>query len=886
MTPAPLLETKIKIPRRRRNVVPRSRLDHRVDRDALPAVVLVSAPAGFGKTTLLTEWLADKQGVAWLSLDRRDSDPAVFWPYVIGALRKVAPDVGADALVTLQATSMSRDAAVTSLTNDIADLERDVVLVLDDYHVIESLDVHESMLLLLEHLPAQLHLVVASRADPPWPLAGLRAGGELVEVRASDLRFTAEEATTYLNDSMGLHLTSADIHVLEARTEGWIAALQLAALSLHDRDDPAAFIGQFAGDDRFVVDYLVDEVLDRQDDDVRDFLLETSVLSRLSTELCASVTGRRDAKAILDRIDRANLFLVALDDRRHWYRYHHLFGDVLRSRLAEEHPERVAELHRRASDWFDVAGDRPEALRHALAAGDVARAAELIELGIPDLRQARQDATQQEWLDSLPEDVFGTRPVLNLARVGARMVVGDTEGVEALLDEIEAWLDPQRSKSGPIVHDHGEFARLPTQVAMYRAGTALLHGDLPGAIAHGEHAAEVSAPDDHLGRGAASALIGLATWAGGDLALAARQYANSIAEFHHARHYADILGCSLGLADMQSGQGLLGEAEATLRAALDVAAAHAPLRGTADMHVGLAEIHLERNELDAATEQLKASLDVGEHLALAQHPYRWRVVDARLRAIDGDHASALALLREAAVLYDTDYSPRARPVTATIARLQLSSGDIRAARRWADEAAVSTADELTYLREYEHLTLARLLLATSRATEAIPFLEQLHAAAEESGRASSAIEAQILLALARASAGDVSSAVLTLADALGHAEEERLVRVFLDAGAPMTSLLETAVAHDRSAMQAAALLAAGARRGARAGRTPPRLVDELSGRELDVLRLLRTELSGPEIAAELIVSLNTVRTHTKAIFSKLGVNSRRAAIRRADELGL
>lgn len=886
MTPAPLLETKIRVPRRRRNVVARSRLDHRVDLAALPAVVLVSAPAGFGKTTLVTGWLADRPGVAWLSLDHRDRDPAVFWAYVIGALRKVAPEVGADALATLQATPTALDAVVTSLANDLADLPRDVVLVLDDFHVIESLDVHESMLLLLEHLPAQLHLVVATRADPGWPLAGLRASGELVEVRAADLRFTAEEATTYLNDAMGLQLTSADVDVLEARTEGWIAALQLAALSLQDRDDPAAFIEQFAGEDRFVVDYLADEVLDRQEDDVRDFLLETSVLGRLSAELCAAVTGRPDAGAVLDRIDRANLFLVALDDHRRWYRYHHLFGDVLRSRLADERPERLAELHRRASDWFDAAGDRTEGVRHALAAGDVDRAAELIELGIPDLRQARRDATQQEWLGSLPEEAFRTRPVLNVARIGARMVVGDTEGVAALLDEIDAWLDPERSNEGLVVHHRGEFARLPAQVAMYRAGVALLHGDLTGAIAHAERAGEVSAPDDHLGRGAAGALLGLARWARGDLAFAAQQYTVAIAEFHRAGHYADLLGCSLGLADMQSGQGLLAEAEETLRAGLDVAAAHAPLRGTADMHVGLAEIHLERNELDAAAEHLEAGLAAGEHLALAQHPYRWRVVDARLRAIAGDHAAALALLRESAALYDTDYSPKARPVTATIARLQLSTGDLAAARRWAADVAVTTADDPTYLREYEHLTLARLLVATNRAADAIPFLERLRAAAAGCGRAGSAIEAELLLALAQAATGATATAVVTLADALVHAEQERFVRVFLDAGAAMNALLETAVAHDRAAKQAAALLAAAAADGLRSDRTPPGLVDALSNRELDVLRLLRSELSGPEIAAELVVSLNTVRTHTKAIFSKLGVNSRRAAVRRADELGL
>jgi LuxR family maltose regulon positive regulatory protein len=684
---------------------------------------------------------------------------------------------------------------------------------------------------------------------------------------------------------MGLDLTEADIEVLEARTEGWIAALQLVALSLQGRDDPSAFIESFAGDDRFVVDYLADEVLDRQADEVRSFLLETSILSRLSAELCAVVTGRNDAKAILQTLDRSNLFLVALDDRRRWYRYHHLFGEVLRSRLADEHPDRVAELHRRASSWFEVDGDWGEAIRHASAAGDHAKAAELIELGIPGLRQARQDATQQRWLDTLPEEVFANRPVLNLARVGARMVTGDTAGVAGLLDEIEAWLEPDRPTDDLIVHNHAEFARLPTQAAMYRAGVALLHGDLPGTITHGQRAASLSAPDDHLGRGAAAALIGLARWADGDLATAAKQYATAIREFHDAEYHADILGCSLGLADMQVGQGQLGAAEQTLRAGLDLAAAHAPLRGTADMHIGLAEIHLERNELDAVAEHLRASLDLGERLALAQHAHRWRVVDARLRAIHGDHATALQQLYDAAKLYDTDYSPKARPITATIARIQLAAGNVAAAAQWAIDTEVSSADRPSYLREYEHLTLARLLLASERAAEAVPLLERLLAAAETGNRRGSAVEAGMLLALARSAIGDTEPALTFLAGALRGAEPERFVRIFLDAGRPMITLLQAAVTSGPAAHQAAALLHAADPQGPMASMQQG-LVDELSGRELDVLRLLRSDLTGPQIAAELVVSLNTVRTHTKNIFIKLGVNSRRAAVRRAEELGL
>jgi LuxR family maltose regulon positive regulatory protein len=885
-TGVPLLESKLHVPRRRRGVVARARLEGRVAGREMPPVVLVSAPAGFGKTTLLTSWVealrAAGTRVAWVSLDHRDSDPAVFWSYVIAALAKAAPGAGDEASEALQTSPSALEAVVASLLNDLAVLDDDVVLVLDDYHVVESLELHESMRFLVEHLPQQVHVVVGCRADPPWPLSGLRARGELLEIRAADLRFTPQEAAAYLHDAMGLELAEADVEVLEDRTEGWIAALQLAALSLQGRDDPGAFIAEFAGDDRFVVDYLVDEVLDRQPAEVRRFLLETAVLHRLSGPLCAAVTGRSDAKSTLEALDRSNLFLVALDDRRQWYRYHHLFAEVLRARLADEAPDRLPELHHRASAWFEADGDQAEALRHALAAGDVDKAAELVELAIPGLRRARQEATQREWLDALPEEVFANRPVLSIARVGARMATGDTDGVAPLLDQAERLLDPDRAPSEVVVHDEDELPRLPTQVAMYRAALALLRGDLAAATEHGERAAALSAPDDHFGRGAAAALVGLARWADADLASGARQYAAAIDEFDAAQHYPDILGCSLGLADMQAGQGRLGEAERTLRSALEVDARHGPLRGAADMHVGLAEIHLERNELAAAAEHLRTSLELGERLALPQHAYRWRIVDARLRSIAGDHPGALAVIREAEARYNPDYFPPVRPAAATTPRLLLAAGDLDGALRWADAAGVAADDEPSYVREYEHLTLARVLLAAGRAGHAAPLLRRVLAAADAGGRAGNAAEAELLLAVAVDAEGDRAQALSHLAGALDRAEPEGFVRMFLDAGAPVVTLLGAAAPSDGRA--SALVVAAGAPAPARP--VPQGVVDELSARELEVLRLLRSELSGPEIAAELVVSLNTVRTHTKNIFMKLGVNSRRAAVRRAGELGL
>ena len=360
----PLLETKLHVPRRRRNLVARPRLSKRLSSGAESALTLVSAPAGFGKTTLLADWLAapaaNGRSTAWLSLDQRDNDPAVFWTYLVAALKTAAPGVGAGALSLLQSAQPPIEAVVATLLNDLSAISNDVVLVLDDYHVIEAREVQEGMAFLLEHLPPQLHLVIAGRADPALPLARLRGRGELVEIRAADLRFTPDEAAAYLNGVMGLALTAQDVAALEGRTEGWIAALQLAALSMQGRDDVAGFIAGFAGDDRYIVDYLAEEVLQRQPEHVRHFLLQTSILDRLSGPLCDAVTGQDGGKAKLAALEQGNLFLVPLDDRRQWYRYHQLFADVLQAHLLDEQPADVPELHRRASIWYEQNGERPK----------------------------------------------------------------------------------------------------------------------------------------------------------------------------------------------------------------------------------------------------------------------------------------------------------------------------------------------------------------------------------------------------------------------------------------------------------------------------------------------------------------------------------------------
>jgi LuxR family maltose regulon positive regulatory protein len=795
----------------------------------------------------------------------------------------VTPDLSEDTAALLQGRQAPLATVVATLINDLETASQDIVLVLDDYHVITAAEIHDAVTFLLAHLPPQLSLVIVTRADPPLPLASLRAEGALLEVRAADLRFTADEAAEYLNGAMELTLTTTDVGVLEARTEGWIAALQLAALSMQGRSDPASFISEFAGDDRFILDYLADEVLERQPARIRDFLLDTSILSRLTGPLCAAVTGQDDAKSILDELDRSNMFLVPLDDRRTWYRYHHLFGDVVRARLLAEQPDRLAELHRRASDWYAGNGDPHEAIAHALAGGDAERAAELIELAAPAMQRARHESQLLAWLQALPADIYLDRPVLAMALIGARMASGDTRDLDPLLEIVDSWLDRTDS---PIVFDHAACGRLPAMAAVHRAGLALLAGDTDATIEHAQRVLELAGADDHLQRGAAMALIGLAHWRRGNLDEGRTCYTESVTYFETGGYLSDVMGCSLALADIQVTQGRLSDAQHTFESALRHTVDHPGLRGAADMHVGLSLLAIEHDDLDIAAEHLRASAELGEHTGLPQHPYRSRVAMARLHEAHGDLDKALELLTQAEALYNTDYSPNVRPVSASKARIEVKRGDLDAGARWAHEQGLSAHDGLSYIHEFEHITLAGMLL-TRRSADAVEqaagLLHRLLTAATDGHRDGSAIEILVLLALAQSQAGDDATATTTLTKALALAEPQRYVRSFLDIDPALTNLLRPiAGAGDAHATR---ILAAGRTAPSRP-RSRSNDPDELSDRELDVLRLLRSDLSGPEVARELHVSLNTLRTHTKHIYTKLGATNRREAVTRATELGL
>jgi LuxR family maltose regulon positive regulatory protein len=902
----PLLETKIRLPRRRPGMVARPRLREHLRGADQAALTLVSAPAGFGKTTLLTEWLtaapADGRAAAWVSLDQRDNDPALFWTYLVAALNRAAPEIGGDALVLLQSPQPPMDAMLATLLNDLSAVPHDLVLVLDDYHLIEAGDVREGVAFLLEHLPPQVHVVIATRADPALPLARLRARGELVEIRAADLRFTRAEAAAYLNDATGLNLPPGDVAALEGRTEGWIAALQLVALSLQGRSDTAAFIAEFAGDDRYIVDYLAEEVLQRLPEGVRGFLLETSVLSRLTGSLCDAVTGQDGGKAMLEALDRGNLFVVPLDDRRHWYRYHHLFADVLRARLLDEQPGRARELHRRASDWYERSGNRSEAIEHALTSEDFERAAGLIELAVPDMARSRQEATLRRWLEALPNEVFSVRPVLSIGYVGMLMLRGEVEGVEMRLRDAERWtgttpVAPGEAGGPPtemVVVDHEGFRGLPSSIALYRAAQALMLGDVAGTMTHARRTLSLVGDGDLLTRASAAGLLGLAYWTTGDLEAGHRWYADCMARLLRIGHVSDTFGCAIALADIRRAQGRPDEAMRTYERALErgLELGGPALRGTADMHVGMAEFHRERNELPAARQQLQHSQELGEHNGLPQNRYRWRVAMARIREAEGDLSGALDLLDEAERLYEGDFFPEVQPVPAVRARVRVRMGEWAEVLRWARERGVSVGDDLSYLREFEHVTLARALVARDAAApaeastdETAGFLERLLRAAEKGARTGSVLEILTLQALASGTLGDIPRALSALRRALTLAEPEGYVRIFVDEGPPMAALLKTIAQQETASSYARRLLTAlGRTEGVAA--VHKGVNDPLSGRELDVLRLLATDLDGPDIARRLFVSLNTVRTHTGHIYAKLGVNNRRAAVRRSVELGV
>ena len=839
--------------------------------------------------------------MAWLSLDPSDNEPASFWTCVVTALQTAVPGVGSSALELIASSPLPTDLVLTTVLNELAAAPGEVWLVLDDYHLVDSHDVRDGMAFLLEHLPPQVHVVISTRADPDLPLSRWRVRGELVEIRAADLRFTSDEAATYLNEATGLHLAAGDVEVLEERTEGWIAALQLAALSIQGREDVSSFIARFAGNDRYIVDYLVEEVLAHQPEPVREFLLHTAVLDRLTGPLCDALTGRDDGSRMLTTLERANLFLVPLDDQRQWYRYHHLFADVLRARLLAEQPDLVPLLHQRASGWYEAHDSAEEAVSHALAARDFDRAANLMELAAPAIRRHRQDPMMIGWLKALPDDAVRRSPVLSVFYGYMLMVSGDLDAAEPRLDDGERALAAVRDGSAPPRADTEELRTLPATIAVYRASLAQARGDVAGTAEHARRALDLAGPSDHLSRGGAAGFLGLAAWANGDVSSALETFTQAVASLHAAGNLVDELSSTVVLADMWLAAGHPSKARRLYLRALQVSEAHGEpvARATPNLHVGLSEMDYEVGDLEAAKRHLERAAALGEGAAMTESRYRWFVAMGRVADAEGDPQEAITLLDNAEQLYRPGFFPDVRPIAAMKARVWITHGNLSQATDWARERGVSATDDAGYLSEFDHLTLVRLLIARHRAhpdpgaiDQAVRLLDRLHEAAETSGRPGSLVEIRMLQALAQDAQGHRPQALQALGQAWAQAPEpDGYVRLFLDEGAPMVELLRAAehqgLAGGDHARRLLSLVASPEAEAPDSGQPPaPSSADPLSERELQVLRLLDSELSGPQIARELFISHNTLRTHTKHIFTKLEVTTRRAAVRRARERGL
>lgn len=912
--PASILTTKLYIPPPRPVLINRARLLTRMDHAQHGKLTLISAPAGFGKTTVAASWVAaSDRPAAWLSLSPEESDPVRFLSYCLAALQSVAPGLGEDIAHALRSPQPpSTDALLTALLNELAAVSSPLVLILDDYHVIEAKAVDDALTFLLDHLPPQMHLVVITREDPQLPLARLRGRGELNEIRAADLRFTVDEAADFLKASMGRDLPANVVAALEARTEGWIAGLQLAALSMVKRDDIPGFVEAFAGDHRYIMDYLVDEVLAQQTQSVHSFLLHTSILTELTGPLCDAVTGRSDGHAMLTGLERSNLFVTPLDDRRRWFRYHHLFADVLRAHLQTEEPELVPALHRRAAAWY-AAHDQPgDAIRHALAAEEVNEAAALLEQNWPPMDRNRQTAVWLKWARVLPEEVVRKRPVLTAALGWAHLDRGELEDAEARLQQVEQWLEQTNAGTDShgvtkdVIVDEAQFGVLRASVASARTYLAQARGDRAGALRHARRALALLPPDEHLRRGVPASLLSLAAWTEGDLTAAVTLMVDAMESFHKAGNVLYAVTGAYVLADLRVAQGRLHAAMDTCRRALELAEEQGKFAhlGTADIYTQMADINREWNDLHAAAQALERSRELGEQATLPRWRYRWCLAQARLQQAYGDFERASALVQEAEGHYVRGPVPDVQPIAAWQAHIRIRRGDTAGVRAWAQAQSLTVEDELTYVREFEYITLVRLLLAepdragNGRAREhALALLDRLRRRAEEGERMGSLLTILVLQALALKAQGKTDAARSCMARVLDLAAPEGYVRLFVDEGSTMKELLLDAVAHGGASAYTDTLmtafgqdkLAQGTAHAQHPATALPReqpLIEPLSARELEVLHLIAQGLSNRAISERLFLALSTVKGHNRNIYGKLQVQRRTEAVARARELGL
>ncbi len=918
---SPLLMTKLHIPRLRRELVSRPRLVAQMDDGFTRPLTLIAAPAGFGKTTLIADWLAQRElPAAWVTLDPGDDDPARFWSYGITALESLQPGVGERALALLNGPQThSAQTILTALINALVTSPKEFSLILDDYAVIDNPQIHDGLTFLINHAPPQMHVILATRADPPLPMASWRARGQQIEIRAADLRFTSDEATHFLNASMGLNLGPGEVAALENRTEGWITGLQLAALALREQEPArlADFVTEATSSNRYVVDYFLDEVLQAQEPRVRDFLRETSLLERLSAPLCDAVTAREDCAEILRFLEHGGFFLVPIDAEHHWYRYHHLFADVLRKLLQQAEPDQVPELHRRASSWFAGNALIPEAIAHALAASDPVRAADLIEQVGMDTLGRGEVTTLLHWLGALPAEQLHARPRLCLYYASALMTAGRFDAVPSLLHAAE--LSLSADGAGP------ETAALVSLLAAIQATFDARYGDEARIIELTRQALDCQ-PEDPTGMtGIRSWLRGLAYVFASQTAAASRTLSEAISMSQAAGEACMVALETYAYGLVESTRGSLTKAEAAYRRALaslmERDEGEAPVAGL--VHLGLGELLRMQQDLAAAESSILKGLRLARRWSNSSALVQGYVSFAWLSQAQGDPNGALATLNEAEELVQGRAGARSLFLLhAQRARLLLAQNRAGEVEAWAREVTSRMDehpehDERELIHQTEFLAWAQLRIIQGRPEEAMAGLERLHAAAESAGWLRARLDSAALLALAWKAAGETQKALVPLEEALSLAEAEGYIAPFTDLGLPMAWLLAEAIRRaswrqPRVQSYAARLLASFTAQGdarqpgqllstglahepvdsrgalptlSHAAFVAP-LVEPLSARECEVLRLVATGLSNQEIADRLYIGLATVKTHAHNIYEKLGVQDRRQAVLRASELGL
>ncbi|MEM9009229.1 MAG: LuxR C-terminal-related transcriptional regulator [Cyanobacteria bacterium P01_F01_bin.86] len=915
----PILATKLYLPPPRPNAVLRPRLIERLNAGLHRKLTLISTAAGFGKTTLLSEWVSVcEQPVAWLSLDEEHNDPTRFLIYVVSALQTLTlskvegeTQLGEGVLSALKSPQPPPlNSLLTTLINEITAVSENFILVLDDYHLIESEPVDQALEFLLQHLPPpSMHLVIATREDPPLPLARLRARCQLTELRAPDLRFTQVETTEFLNQVMDLNLSAEDIAALENRTEGWIAGLQLAAISLQGHQDTASFIKSFSGSHYFVLDYLVEEILEQQPKRIQNFLLSTSILDRLCGSLCDAVLPQASApgQEILEHLERINLLLVPLDDKREWYRYHHLFTDVLQVRLTQGQPDHIAELHLRACAWYKQNNFRPNAIHHALAARHFERAADLIELEwSANIGSYYQNTTWTEWVQTLPDELVRTRITLSIGMAWELPFSGQLQAAEDRLKDADRLLalavntvDSMEAASSS--QDEKKIRSQQELLGIAWAFHAQALNDNAGTIKYARQTLNRLSETSHYIAGLASSLLGLAYWTNGDLETAVKYMSDAIARLRTTGHILFAISGAYTLASLKIAQGRLFDAVNLYKEALLFATAQGEpvLPGTTDLHLGLSKLYHEQGNEDAANQHLQRCEALGKQAALPEWPYGLYLVQAQLKVEQGELDDALKLLEDAEQLYYRSPVPNVCPVAALKTQVWLRQGKLAEALGWVREQGLSIDDELSYLQEFEYITLARVLIAQVRRDptdktfqKAIALLAQLYSAAEAGGRSGSMIEILILQAIINEAQGNIASALQFLERALTLAETEGYLRIFVNEGQPMARLLYEALARKIAPNYVQRVLTAfplnelESPKSLKTQSQVAGLLEPLSKREIEVLHLIADGRTNQEIATTLFLSVNTVKVHTRNIYGKLSAHHRADAVAKARALGI